>query len=126
MPLPAGYLPASINLQSATLEWLPLRSCRGRAPPFQAGSGCSRPPLCKGPWPQQAAPLQVAMPWPVAPVGSLAMANHLCMQTACRWPPLTHRQHLLSLPIAATNAHNSSTHYSLITRSLKSIFRMKT
>ncbi|RWV81679.1 hypothetical protein GW17_00056878 [Ensete ventricosum] len=34
----------------------------------------------------------------------LAMASHLRMQITCRWLPLAHRQRLLSLPIAATNA----------------------
>ncbi|RWV80212.1 hypothetical protein GW17_00058553 [Ensete ventricosum] len=49
-------------------------------------------------------PLQVARPWPTAPIGGLAVASHLCMQTACMWPPLPRRQCLLSLPIAATRA----------------------
>ncbi|RWW37066.1 hypothetical protein BHE74_00057870, partial [Ensete ventricosum] len=38
------------------------------------------------PW-ADAAPLQVARPWSVAPTRDLAVASHLCMQTACRWPP---------------------------------------
>ncbi|RZS11920.1 hypothetical protein BHM03_00043284, partial [Ensete ventricosum] len=52
----------------------------------------------------RAAPLQVARPWPIAPTRGLAMASHLCMQTACRWSSLAHRPHLLSLPNAATKA----------------------
>ncbi|RRT32438.1 hypothetical protein B296_00042430, partial [Ensete ventricosum] len=49
-------------------------------------------------------PLQVARPWSAAPARGLAVASHLCMQTACMWPPLPRRQRLLSLPIAATSA----------------------
>ncbi|RRT70031.1 hypothetical protein B296_00014009, partial [Ensete ventricosum] len=49
-------------------------------------------------------PLQVAKPWLVATTGALAVANHLCMQTACMWPPLPRRQCLLSLLIDATSA----------------------
>ncbi|RWW03048.1 hypothetical protein GW17_00033820 [Ensete ventricosum] len=43
--------------------------------------GRSRSPLCRGPWPQSAAPLQVARPWPVALTGGLAVASH-----HYRWP----------------------------------------
>ncbi|RWW69883.1 hypothetical protein BHE74_00022478 [Ensete ventricosum] len=39
--------------------------------------------------------LQVAKPWPAARAGGLAVASHLCMQTACMWPPLPRRQCLL-------------------------------
>ncbi|RZR88109.1 hypothetical protein BHM03_00015630, partial [Ensete ventricosum] len=42
-------------------------------------------------------PLQVARPWSAALVGGLTVASHLCMQTTCMWPPLPHRQRLLSL-----------------------------
>ncbi|RZR89689.1 hypothetical protein BHM03_00017442, partial [Ensete ventricosum] len=42
-------------------------------------------------------PLQGAWPQSVAPAGGLAVASHLCMQTACMWPPFLRRQHLLLL-----------------------------
>ncbi|RWW42658.1 hypothetical protein BHE74_00051771, partial [Ensete ventricosum] len=102
---------AGVELQSATIERSPPRSGRGRAlalattgRPFAGGLGHSRHPLASG----------------------QAVASHLCMQTSCRWSPLARRQHLLLLPNDATNVSNSSTHYNLITRSLKLIFRTTT
>ncbi|RWW69758.1 hypothetical protein BHE74_00022610, partial [Ensete ventricosum] len=49
--------------------------------PIAGGLRHSRLPLCRGPWPQSAAPLQVGRLWPTAPAGGLAMASH-----PCRWP----------------------------------------
>ncbi|RWW37319.1 hypothetical protein BHE74_00057588, partial [Ensete ventricosum] len=60
---------------------LPLRAittCRGH--------GHSQSPLYRGALATAGHPLQVAM----------AVASHLCMQTACMWPPLPRWQRLLS------------------------------
>ncbi|RWV97983.1 hypothetical protein GW17_00039192 [Ensete ventricosum] len=46
--------------------------------PLAQGLSCNRTPLCKGPWPQSADPLQVARSWLATPVGGLAVASHPC------------------------------------------------
>ncbi|RWW08283.1 hypothetical protein BHE74_00011879, partial [Ensete ventricosum] len=75
-----------------------------RQQPLAGCSPCERLPPCMGPLAVADRPLQVARPWPTSPAGGLAVANHLCMQTACMWLPLPHRQCLLLLSIATTRA----------------------
>ncbi|RWW56703.1 hypothetical protein BHE74_00036559 [Ensete ventricosum] len=95
-PLPAG--PCGLAIADRARRWPPLAgSCPCGRPPFAGGLAVADHPL------------QVARPWPAAPVGGLAVASHLCMQRACMWSPLPRRQRLLLLSIAATSAYNSST-----------------
>ncbi|RWV82062.1 hypothetical protein GW17_00056468 [Ensete ventricosum] len=64
------------------------RACKRLPPPMQGCLGCSRSPLCRGPWPQSATPLQVVRPWPATLVGGLVVANHPYIWPNCgRLPP---------------------------------------
>ncbi|RWV83831.1 hypothetical protein GW17_00054511 [Ensete ventricosum] len=57
--------PASAALQATVLVGA-YRSC---------GLAAAGRPLWRRPWPQSVSPLQVAKPWPTAPVGDLAVAG---------------------------------------------------
>ncbi|RZR96918.1 hypothetical protein BHM03_00026023 [Ensete ventricosum] len=89
-PWPLG-LPLAGALQPAALAGValqvivPMGGCcpcvlalAASSRPLAQGLSCNRTPLCKGPWPQSADPLQVARSWLAAPVGGLAVASHPC------------------------------------------------
>ncbi|RWV78254.1 hypothetical protein GW17_00060805 [Ensete ventricosum] len=67
---------AGLAVAGRACGWLPLASCCPFGQPRLVGHLVA-----------VGRPLQVARPWPTAPAGGLAMASHLCMQTACMWPP---------------------------------------
>ncbi|RZR74625.1 hypothetical protein BHM03_00039599 [Ensete ventricosum] len=91
--LPLSVGPCRLAVAGRALGWPPLVCCYP----------CGRPHLAGG-LAVAGRPLQVVKPWLAATARGLAVASHLCMQTAWMWPPLPHRQRLLSLPITTTSA----------------------